>query len=108
MAGWEDLAEVYKKEFADDKAWEGYENLRLEREKFNIKVYPKSAWAVFNTVYKRETDSVTNEWKTIEARILEKVDGEWKITYVSNIATTGYEEKEAADSTAAEKEESPE
>jgi hypothetical protein len=92
--GWVDLAEVYKKDFADAKAWEGYENLRLERDSYNIKVYAKSAWAVFNTVYKWEKDSVTNEWKTIETRFLEKVNGEWKITYVCNVGTTGYEAKE--------------
>jgi len=106
--GWEKLTEIYEKDFANDEEWAKFQNPKFERENFNIKVYPKSAWAVFNTVYKWDEDSITNEWKVIEARILEKVDGEWKITYVSNVATTGYEEKEkekeAAEGTEAEAE----
>jgi len=91
--GWEDVAEGYKKDFANDSAWKEMNNLRLERKNFNIKVYPESAWAVFKTIYKWEKDSVTNEWKTIETRFLEKVNGEWKITYVCNVAKSSYEEK---------------
>ncbi len=93
--GWENVAEGYKKDFANEESWEGMKNLRLERNGYNIKVYQGSAWAVFNTVYKWEVDSVTNEWKAIETRFLEKVNGEWKITYVGNVGTTGYEEKAA-------------
>jgi hypothetical protein len=106
--GWEDAAEGYKKNFANDSAWAGRENLRLERKKFNIKVYPESAWAVFKTVYKWNEDTVEQKWKVIETRFLEKVDGEWKITYVNNVAKTGYEEqkkeKEAAEAVEPEEE----
>ncbi len=93
--GWEDIAEGYKKDFANEESWGRMKNFRLERTGYNIKVYPGSAWAVFSTVYKWEEDSVTNEWKAIETRFLEKVNGEWKITYVGNVGTTGYEEKAA-------------
>ena len=41
-----------------------------------------------------EEDTVTNKWKSIESRILEKVDGEWKITYVSSIGKSSYKDKE--------------
>ncbi len=109
--GWEKVSELYEKDFADDEAWAKYENLRYERKDFNIKVYPKSAWAVFKTVYMWEEDTVTNKWKNIETRILEKVDGEWKIAYECNIGKSSYkekEEKEAAESAETEKEESAE
>lgn len=92
--GWEKLAELYEKDFANDSAWAKFQNLRFERKDFNIKVYPKSAWAVFKTIYTWEEDTVTQKWKAIEARILEKVDGEWKITYVSGIGKSSYKEKE--------------
>jgi hypothetical protein len=91
--GWEDAAEGYKRDFANDSAWNAMKNLRLERKNFNIKLYPQSAWAVFKTVYKWNEDTVEQKWKVIETRFLEKVNGEWKITYVNNVAKTGYEEK---------------
>jgi hypothetical protein len=94
IVGWEDAAKGYEKDFANDSAWSGYENLRLERKNYYIKVYPQSAWAVFKTIYKWNEDTVEQKWKVIETRFLEKVDGEWKITYVNNVAKTGYEEKE--------------
>lgn len=109
--GWEKLTENYKKDFANDSAWARYQNLRLERENFNIKVYPESAWAVFNTVYMWEEDSATSEWEVIETRILEKVDGEWKITYVANVGKSSYEAEEkekAAEGEEAEIEEASE
>jgi len=110
--GWEKLAELMDKDFANDSAWAKYENLRYERKDFNIKVYPKSAWAVFKTVYIWEEDTVTNKWKNIETRILEKVDGEWKIAYQCNIGKSSYKEKkekeEAAEGEEAETEESTE
>jgi hypothetical protein len=107
--GWEKLAELTEKDFANDEAWAKYENLRYERKDFNIKVYPKSAWAVFKTVYMWEEDTLTNKWKAIETRILEKVDGEWKIAYQCNIGKSSYKEKEkegeASESPEVEKEE---
>jgi hypothetical protein len=92
--GWEKVSELYEKDFADDSAWAKFENLRYERKDFNIKVYPKSAWAVFKTVYMWEEDTIPNKWKSIESRILEKVDGEWKIAYQCNIGKSSYKKKE--------------
>ena len=92
--GWEKLNELYEEDFANDSAWATFDNPRFERKNFNIKVYPKSAWAVFKTIYMWEEDTVTNKWKSIESRILEKVDGEWKITYVSSIGKSSYKDKE--------------
>ncbi len=103
--GWEKLYEGYLRDFADEKKWEGMKNLKLERENFNIKVYQESAWAVFNTVYSWDTDSASTKWKVLEIRFLEKSDGEWKITYVSNVGISTYEMEETAENADAEKEE---
>ncbi len=94
VVGWEDAVEGYKKDFANDSAWNKMKNPRLERKNYYIKVYPQSAWAVFKTIYKWDEDTITHKWKVIETRFLEKVDGEWKITYVNNVSKTGYEEQE--------------
>jgi hypothetical protein len=108
IVGWEDAAKGYEKDFADDSAWARLENPRLERKNYYIKVYPQSAWAVFKTIYKWNEDTVEQKWKVIETRFLEKVDGEWKITYVNNVTKTGYEkqekEKEAAEAVEPEEE----
>jgi hypothetical protein len=104
--GWEKLTENYKEDFGNDEEWARFQNLRFERKNFNIKVYPKNAWAIFNTVYNWEEDSITNEWEIIDTRILEKVDGEWKITYVGSVGKSSYkeEEKEEAEGKEAEAE----
>jgi hypothetical protein len=103
--GWERLNEGYVKDFADEEKWGDIKNLKLERENFNIKIYPKSAWAVFNTVYSWDRDSVNTKWKVLETRFLEKVGEEWKITYVSNVAISSYEVEEETEMEDTEQEE---
>ena len=53
---------------------------------YKIKVYEESAWAVVD-IHKG------NGVHEIHARILEKVDGEWKIVFFSFINATSYDEE---------------
>ena len=62
---------------------------RIEFENYQIKVYPESAWAIYDEVHYRD------EWelpRTIPSvRFLEKVDGEWKMVLQSWINAHSYE-----------------
>ena len=57
-------------------------------------MYPDCAWVLCDEkwTYRYETD--TTEIKSIQVRFLEKIDGEWKITFISFVGTSGYDELE--------------
>lgn len=56
---------------------------------YKIKVYEKSAWAIYDEMLYSSTGEFIE--KVINARFLEKIDGEWKIVYLSHVDTTSYE-----------------
>ncbi|MCK5781956.1 MAG: hypothetical protein KAH10_05165 [Flavobacteriales bacterium] len=56
---------------------------------YKIKIYDRSAWVVYDeNSYNAKGDSIR---KVINVRFLEKVDGEWKIVYLSDVDVTSYE-----------------
>jgi len=62
---------------------------KFENSDYKIKVYDKSAWAVYDeNVYDTEGEFVR---KVINVRVLEKIDNEWKIAYLSDVNTTSFE-----------------
>ena len=62
---------------------------KFENTDYKIKVYEKSAWAVYDeNVYDSEGEFIR---KVINVRVLEKIDNEWKIVYLSDVNTTSYE-----------------
>jgi hypothetical protein len=65
---------------------------KLKNANYKIKVYPKSAWAVYDqNLYDSEGNFLN---MSIQARFLEKVEGEWKIVYLSSVGVTSYEQEE--------------
>ncbi|MFC2126484.1 ester cyclase [Bacteroidota bacterium] len=83
----------------DSALWEEYFKNNPEpstnkevKSNYKIKVYKGSAWAVFdNETFNSDGESI-NKSKHVE--ILEKVDGQWKIVYLSIINTSSYERTE--------------
>lgn len=55
---------------------------------FEIKVYPESAWAVYDNEHYSEDGELVN--KGIHAQFLEKHEGDWKIVYFSIVSTDSY------------------
>jgi len=68
---------------------------KLINDNYKIKVYPKSAWAVYDENHYDNEGNLSN--KSIQARFLEKVDEEWKIVYLSSVGVTSYENDEDDD-----------
>ena len=63
--------------------------VKLKNANYKIKVYPKSAWAVYDeNIYDNEENFLS---MSIQARFLEKGDEEWKIVYLSSVGVTSYE-----------------
>jgi len=85
--GWEDLGAAFKEYFENNPDPSTNKYVKTD---YKVKVYKESAWAINNeTVYDSEGEISS---KMIVVRFLEKVDGEWKIVYLSTVNTTSYEE----------------
>lgn len=88
IIGWKDCGSYYKNIFMKNTDLSQY---KFENTNYKIKIYPKSAWAAYEeNWYKIEGEFVG---KTINVRFLEKVNGEWKIVYLSPISASSYEQE---------------
>jgi hypothetical protein len=86
--GWEEIDSIFKEFF--EGVSEPIENKEVKTN-YKIKVYQESALAVFdNETYNSEGELIN---KSIHVEFLEKVNGEWKIVYLSNINTSSYEDE---------------
>ena len=58
---------------------------------YKIKVHKECAWAVFDVIVHNSEGEFLR--KNINVRFLEKMDGEWKIVFLSYVNTTSYDEE---------------
>ena len=87
IVGWEEISLAFRENSEGNPDTLLY---RFENSNYKIKVYPESAWAVYDeNWYDRDGELVEFN---IDVRFLEKVDGEWKIVYLSTVNTTSYNE----------------
>ena len=87
--GWEELGSLFKEyiENNPDPSKDTY-----EKTNYKIKVYMKSAWVINDeTVYDSDGEI---RMMMIEVRFLEKVNGEWRIVYLSVVDTISYDKVE--------------
>ncbi|WP_421795309.1 hypothetical protein [Haliscomenobacter sp.] len=77
--GFESLKNEKKSQFeADATIWKGSSE---ERANENFRISPEMAWYTFEQFsYEKGTRKLLG--KSLETRVLEKVDGEWKIAYL--------------------------
>ena len=87
--GWENISSEYK------EYYEGSPSPSTDKYQFTnykIKVYKESAWAVYDEIQHNSEGEFLG--KNNSVRILEKVDGEWKIVYLSFVISTSYDKVE--------------
>jgi len=91
--GWE---EVSKHMTGDETEDDLGSDLHITVEKFNfrMKIYPTTAFVVCDQTWSSRYDDDVTEINSIQVRFLEKTDGEWKISFVSFIGTSGYDDVE--------------
>lgn len=91
VAGWDNMAKWYKEFAVADLS-----DYSVERDRFNwkIKVYPGSAWVVYDQITRYTYQGNKDYRQTKEIRFLEKKDGEWKIIYLHVIYLSSYEKEE--------------
>lgn len=91
VVGWDHMANWYKEFAVADLS-----DYSVERERFNwkIKVYPESAWVVYDQITRYTYQGNKDYRQTKEIRFLEKKDGQWKIIYLHVIYLSSYEKDE--------------
>ena len=69
-------------------------HISVEKYNYKMKIYPVTAFVVCDQKWTSEYEDDVTEINSIQVRFLEKIDGEWKISFVSFIGTSGYGEME--------------
>ncbi len=89
--GWEEKLEPYFKKAAEAD-WSDFEILERNWTNWKIKVYPQSAWAVYNQHTRYSYMGEEGNAESCEIRILEKERGKWKIVMLHWIDLVSFEE----------------
>ena len=89
--GWEEKLEPWFKKSAEAD-WSDFKILDRQWTNWKVKVYPESAWAVYNQHTKYTYQGEEGKAKTCEIRILEKDGGKWRIVMLHWIDLVSFEE----------------
>lgn len=89
--GWKQKLEPYFKKSAEAD-WSDFEILNRKWADWKIKIYPESAWAVYNQFTDYSYQGEEGKAKTCEVRILEKEGGKWRIVMLHWIDLVSFEE----------------
>jgi hypothetical protein len=65
-------------------------HISVEKSNFRMKIYPQSAFVVCDQRWITRYDEDTIVMNSIQVRFLEKIEGEWKISFVGFVGTDGY------------------
>lgn len=67
-------------------------HIQVEKSNYRMRIHPTSAFVVCDQTWTSAYEDDTTEIKSIQVRFLEKIEGEWKISFVSFIGTSGYKQ----------------
>ena len=85
VVGWEEKSSGMKNFMTNNP--EPIDNTEVKKN-FDIHVYPNSAWTVFDIEIYDNAGVLANEH--IGVNFLEKINGEWKIVYLSRVGVSSY------------------
>jgi hypothetical protein len=91
--GWEDVSKHMTGDQTEDDLGINL-HINVEKSNYRMKICEHSAFVVCDQVWTSSYDDDVIEIESIQVRFLEKVDGEWKISFVSFIGTSGYGDDE--------------
>jgi hypothetical protein len=91
--GWENVSKHMSGEETEDDLGPDI-HINVERANYRMRIYPESAFVVFDQKWISSYDEDTISINSIQVRFLEKIDGEWKISFVSFVGTSGYRDLE--------------
>ncbi len=87
--GWEEVSKHMSGEETEDDLGPDL-HIKVDKSNFRMKIYPQSAFVVCDQKWTSAYDDDTTEINSIQVRFLEKIEGEWKISFVSFVGTSGY------------------
>jgi hypothetical protein len=87
--GWEDVSRHMTGDETEDDLGVDI-HINVEKTNFRMKIYPQSAFVVCDQKWTSQYEEDMTEMYSIQVRFLEKVEGEWKISFVSFIGIDGY------------------
>jgi hypothetical protein len=95
LEGWDEVEAFFRDELIDSNP-NTPENTQVavEKNNYRIKVYEHAAYVLCTEKWTYTTPDNVIEINSRQVRFMEKVDGEWKIAFLSFIGTSGYEEEE--------------
>jgi hypothetical protein len=87
--GWDDVSRHMSGDQTEDDLGPDL-HITVEKSNYRMRIHPQSAFVVCDQKWSTKYDEDIVEMNTIQVRFLEKVEGEWKISFVSFILTDGY------------------
>jgi hypothetical protein len=91
--GWEEVSRHMMGDETEDELGPNL-HITVEKTNYRMKIYPSSAFVVCDQKWTSEYEDDVTEINSIQVRFLEKINDEWKISFVSFIGTSGYAEDE--------------
>lgn len=91
--GWENVSRHMTGDQTEDDLGPDL-HITVEKSNFRMRIYPHSAFVVCDQKWSTDYDGDVVEMNSIQVRLLEKIEEEWKICFVSFIGTDGYMEDE--------------
>ncbi|MCK4746759.1 MAG: hypothetical protein KAT15_06990 [Bacteroidales bacterium] len=89
--GWEEVSKHMSGDETEDDLTADL-NITVEKSNYRMKIYPNSAFVVCDQKWTATFGEDVTEINSIQVRFMEKIEGEWKISFVSFIGTSGYEQ----------------
>lgn len=94
--GWEDVSKHMSGDQTEDDLGPDL-HITVEKSNYRMRIFPQSAFVVCDQRWTTQYDDDIVEMNSIQVRFLEKVEGEWKICFVSFIGTDGYMDEQTED-----------
>ena len=95
LEGWDEIELFFRDELIDGNPHTPADtHINVLKNNYRIKVYQRSAYVLCSENWTYTMPEKTIEINSLQVRFMEKVDGEWKIAFLSFIGTSGYEEEE--------------
>lgn len=95
LEGWDEVEAFFKSDLIDgDANTPPNTHINVEKDNYRIKVYENSAYVICTERWTYTTADNVVEIDSRQVRFMEKVDGEWKIAFLSFVGTSGYDEDE--------------
>ena len=99
VASWKQLHGNMKANMENDSLLVDYKDMKYIKSDFNIKIHSDCAWAYFNEKFTATYKGEPIETDDIQLRILEKIDGQWKIAFMGAVNVSSYAEDEGEEET---------